>query len=535
MNRKSYDVVIVGGGMAGLTSAAYLSKAGISTLLCEKEPEVGGLVNTFTYKGFSFDGGIRSMENSGIIFPMLAQLGIDVPFIKSKVSIHIQDKATSIQDKNSLENYTRFLCDLFPQDQEAVLRIIKEIQKVMDYMDILYGIDNPIFMEKNWPYLKETLLPWLFKFLRTIKKVEKLDTPIGLYLKKFTSNACLIDMITQHFFNETPAFFALSYFSLYTDYAYPLGGTGQLPQKMKDFILSKGGIIETNTQIETLHLEKRLIKTHNQDLISYKKLIWAADSKFLYNAIDLDTLSQPNLKNKIEAKKNALEPLEGGDSILTLYLMLDVSPETLKNHMTEHVFYTPKLKGLSDPDYVKLKNQLFKDHPYPSDTELITQWLEAYLDYTTYEISCPAMRDKTLAPEGKSGLIISCLFDYQLTHHLKTIGFYDTFKTLWENQVSHIIAHHYLNSLNPSIIDCFSSTPLTLEQFTGNTHGAITGWAFTNRPFPVVDKMSKVATSINTPLPHVYQAGQWTFSPSGLPISILTGKLAADKIIKKRI
>ncbi len=37
-----YDVIIVGGGIAGLTAAAYLSKAGLSTLLCEKEPIVGG-------------------------------------------------------------------------------------------------------------------------------------------------------------------------------------------------------------------------------------------------------------------------------------------------------------------------------------------------------------------------------------------------------------------------------------------------------------------------------------------------------------
>ncbi|HPG86886.1 MAG TPA: hypothetical protein PLQ29_09325 [Spirochaetales bacterium] len=38
--------------------------------------------------------------------------------------------------------------------------------------------------------------------------------------------------------------------------------------------------------------------------------------------------------------------------------------------------------------------------------------------------------------------------------------------------------------------------------------------------------------SIRTPIPGVYQAGQWTFSPSGLPISILTGKLAADAVVK---
>ena len=30
------DILIVGGGMAGLTAAAYLSKAGLKVVLCEK-------------------------------------------------------------------------------------------------------------------------------------------------------------------------------------------------------------------------------------------------------------------------------------------------------------------------------------------------------------------------------------------------------------------------------------------------------------------------------------------------------------------
>jgi len=42
----------------------------------------------------------------------------------------------------------------------------------------------------------------------------------------------------------------------------------------------------------------------------------------------------------------------------------------------------------------------------------------------------------------------------------------------------------------------------------------------------------KVTKSVQTLVPDTYQAGQWTFSPSGLPISALTGKLAADGILK---
>lgn len=88
-------------------------------------------------------------------------------------------------------------------------------------------------------------------------------------------------------------------------------------------------------------------------------------------------------------------------------------------------------------------------------------------------------------------------------------------------------------ALEDKVIDSFVVTPLTLARRTGNSDGAITGWAFTNSEMPAVHTMTKIAKSILTGLPDVYQAGQWTFSPSGLPISILTGKLAADRVSKE--
>ena len=42
MSDTSYDVIIVGGGHNGLTAAAYLSRAGLSVLLLERQDEVGG-------------------------------------------------------------------------------------------------------------------------------------------------------------------------------------------------------------------------------------------------------------------------------------------------------------------------------------------------------------------------------------------------------------------------------------------------------------------------------------------------------------
>jgi phytoene dehydrogenase-like protein len=69
-------VVIVGAGMAGLTAAAYLARENHSVLLLDKNDRSGGLVNTFDRDGFFFDGGPRAFVNSGIVKPILKDLGI---------------------------------------------------------------------------------------------------------------------------------------------------------------------------------------------------------------------------------------------------------------------------------------------------------------------------------------------------------------------------------------------------------------------------------------------------------------------------
>ncbi|MDD3903188.1 MAG: FAD-dependent oxidoreductase, partial [Sphaerochaeta sp.] len=84
--KRLYDVVVVGAGIAGLTSAAYLCRSNLKTLVVERSTVNGGLVNSFTKDGFVFDGGIRAFENSGIIFPMLRQLGIPMPIVQNNVT-----------------------------------------------------------------------------------------------------------------------------------------------------------------------------------------------------------------------------------------------------------------------------------------------------------------------------------------------------------------------------------------------------------------------------------------------------------------
>lgn len=65
----------------------------------------GGLVNTFCKNGYAFDGGIRAFENSGILFPMLKNLGIEIEFIKSPVSMGFVNNWIKLKSRDSLEDY----------------------------------------------------------------------------------------------------------------------------------------------------------------------------------------------------------------------------------------------------------------------------------------------------------------------------------------------------------------------------------------------------------------------------------------------
>ncbi|KAF0130281.1 MAG: phytoene dehydrogenase-like oxidoreductase [Bacteroidetes bacterium] len=531
LDENTYNSLVVGGGIAGLTSAAYLARAGQKVLLIEKNKELGGLVNSFVRNGYHFDTGVRALEDAGIIWPMLKDLNIQLEVVKSPVSLGIENEIIAIETIADLQKYKQLLEKLFPESVNEIDEVLKVIRKIMMHMEVLYGIENPVFKDimHDKHYLFKKLLPWLPKFIFTVGKINRMNMPVEDYLKTIVKNPSLRDIISQHFFKNTPTFFALSYFSLYLDYFYPKGGVGKLSESLKNKILEYGGEIKTETQITEVQADKCIAIDQNNNSYNYDNLIWAADLKTLYRLIQTDGI-QPKTTIKFEETKRKMLKSRGTDSVFSLFLEVDEPLESFRKIAHGHFFYTPSKLGLGDTHREELDSMLRNFEKVTK--EQVLSWLDRFTKLNTFEISIPGLKDASLVPEGKTGIIISLLTEYNLFKEVQKADWLTEFIHELENCMINVVTDSVYPMLKQKITGRFSFSPLNIENRVGSSEGAIVGWAF-EKDMPVVSKIQYSDRSVITPISTIYQAGQWAYSPGGVPMSILTGKLAANKIIKK--
>lgn len=74
--REQADVIVIGGGLAGLAAAAYLARAGRSVTVYERSSHVGGRAITNDLNGFRFNFGPHALYRKGAGASVLRELGV---------------------------------------------------------------------------------------------------------------------------------------------------------------------------------------------------------------------------------------------------------------------------------------------------------------------------------------------------------------------------------------------------------------------------------------------------------------------------
>jgi phytoene dehydrogenase-like protein len=395
----------------------------------------------------------------------------------------------------------------------------------------LYKFDNPNFVDykSDLKFIFKKLIPWTFKFLNAMRKLNQFNVPMEAFLKSKTSNQALIDILTQHFFRKTPTNFALGYFYVYLDYFYPRGGTGVLVNLLKEKILDQGGEIILHKNIVEIIPSNSMVVDSDGCEYHYDHLIWAADLKTLYRNLNHVGFDE-KIATEMETEAHRVLSSRGAESVFILYIAVNRPPSYFQQNGGEHMFYTPSKQGLGDIN-LEQRQELIENFDNKSKKEVL-DWLVNYIKLNTFEISIPVLRDFTLAPEGQSGLMVSCLFDYDLIKKVELAGWYYEFRQTFEDQIIKILSKTIYKNIDNDILFKFSSTPLTINKISGSSEGAIIGWTF-EKPIPVVNKLQNIPKSVLTPFPNIYQAGQWSYSPAGVPIAMLTGWYATQKIFKR--
>ena len=73
---NTYDVVVVGGGVGGLTAAALLSKAGASVLVVEGQDGPGGYARALRREPYTFDPAVHGLSVPDVFQGLLDHLGV---------------------------------------------------------------------------------------------------------------------------------------------------------------------------------------------------------------------------------------------------------------------------------------------------------------------------------------------------------------------------------------------------------------------------------------------------------------------------
>ena len=246
-----YDVVVIGGGISGLTAAALLAKRGLSVAVVDKSYNPGGSCGAFRRDDVTFDQGAAMLYGFGehgfnahrFVFNALEE---HVDVVQHELLYCITYKGRRIRFWPDVERFADELSEVFPQERANIHRFYHDMLKL--YQDVL--IDSPAYTTPDETDVKEALRSFVrhprsyIRFLGLLNRSAKQllqqyfsDPDIFKFFDKLTSTYCYTTV------EESPAVLAAVMFvdNHVGGSFYPAGSTLFLPGKLEKVIEEHGG------------------------------------------------------------------------------------------------------------------------------------------------------------------------------------------------------------------------------------------------------------------------------------------------------
>jgi phytoene dehydrogenase-like protein len=284
---SSWDVIVIGAGLGGLSAAAYTAAAGQKTLLIERYGVIGGCSHVFRRKpGWEFDVGVHYIGDcgsSGEVPTLLRGLGLDdrIEWLELNPDGFdcIVGPDLELKVPRGWDHYLHSLIKTFPEDEKGLRRFVAIVRRIGEAIDIGRSLSSKSEMLKMAaksgiaaPFILAPL-PTLFVACGLKPKTalmlsaqcgalatSPLAMPVGMYAG-----------FLKHYVGEGAW--------------YPKGGGQMLSAGFAQVITTHGGAIRTDTTVSRILIEQGKaigVRLDSGEVILAKAIISDADIKRTY-------------------------------------------------------------------------------------------------------------------------------------------------------------------------------------------------------------------------------------------------------------
>jgi len=496
--QMKYDVIIIGGGIAGLTAGALLARRGLRrVLLLEQGASTGGYVTSFKREGFTFDATgafLGGCEPGGEFHQILTRTGAlpYLSFLRIEMARNIYpDFSLDLRLRGGFEEYIREVQELFPEEQGGL----------RDYFALLRRIGAEISRFEEITWWQMIFFPFYFRHLIRYERAS-----LGPILDRYFHG----DKIKQ-VLSTLPAHLPASRLSLLFTATliskvlaqgvwYPQGGMGGISQALEAAFREAGGEVRVKTEVERIVVEGGRVKgviTKAGDFLQADRVVAAINIR---QAL-IDLLPE-------EQRKRFSGVVDGLEYSLSSFLVyLGVRMDLDKRDLP---YFTYLSTGDAQREYEQLTRGEQPDDP-------------------TVIVTIPTLLDPALAPPGNHivRLMTPASYGFGKGWGADDRSRYLRIKEKAAKRLIRIVEERYIPGLSQHCVFTEAATPVTLERYTANEEGASYGLAPTPR------QIGRGRPANKTALQGLYLAGHYTRPAHGIVGAAISGRFVADMIVRE--